>query len=293
MKDNHKEVKISFWASHFTTIVSVTLVLLLGGAIAMIWIGANNESRRLKERLELSVILADSIPDSEGQRLARDIEKQPYCAQVRFVSRDEALQMWTRDTGENLEELFGVNPLSPEVNFTLKSEYASTDSIARIVESLRKICGVESVESPEDEMIEAMNKNIATITLVLGAIGLVMILISFVLINNTVHLAIYSRRFTIHTMQLVGATNSFIRWPIVLNNMLCGLISGIMASGLLALVIFGAKQGGLEDIATFLPWMMYGIVAGGMVIVGILLCGLTSWIASTIYLRKDYDELFK
>lgn len=293
MKHNQKEIKISFWASHFTTIVSVTLVLLLGGVIAMIWIGANNETRRLKERLELSVIMADSVSDAACRQLATQISRQPYSANVKFVSKAEALQSWTRDTGEDLEALFGVNPLSPEINFTVKSEYASKQGIAGISSQLRKYPGVESVESPEDEMIESMNRNLTTMTLVLGVIGLVMILISFVLINNTVHLAIYSRRFTIHTMQLVGATNGFIRRPVVLNNALCGLISGVISVGMLALAIWGARQGGLEDITTFLPWSMFWIVAGGMLAVGVALCALTSYVAATMYLHKNYDELFR
>lgn len=184
MKNNQKEVKISFWASHITTMVSVTLVLLLGGIIAMIWIGARQEGERLRERLEISVILADSIPDSAGQRLAEDIKRQPYAATVTFVSKEDALKAWTRDTGEDLEEMFGVNPLSPEVSFTVKSAYANAAQLAKIKKSLEKVGGVESVASPDDELVSTMNENIARMTVILGIIALVMILISFVLIKD-------------------------------------------------------------------------------------------------------------
>lgn len=293
MKNKNKEIKISFWASHFTTIMTVTLVLLLGGIIAMVWLGARNETIRLKERLELCVILADSIPDSQGLRLAADIQRQPYVGTVRFTTREEALQEWTADTGEDLQELFGVNPLSPEVSFTLKSEYGSKESIARIRSSLAKIPGVESVSSPDDEMVDAMNHNLARITVILGVIAAIMLLIACVLINNTVHLAIYSRRFTIHTMQLVGATRGFIRRPIVLSNMLCGLIAGLLSSGLCALVMWGARHAGVVDTATFLPWGTFGIVCVGMTVAGVLICGLSSMLSATHYLHKDYDELFR
>lgn len=293
MKESNKEVKISFWASHFTTIVSVTLVLLLGSIIALIWIGAGNETRRLQEQLELNVILGDSISNAQGLQLAREIEKQPYAANVRFVSKEEAMAIWTRDTGENLEELFGVNPLSPEVSFTVRAEYAGKENIALIRHSLEQVKGVESVASPDDEMVDAMNENIARLTIILGIVAGVMLLISFVLINNTVRLAIYSRRFTIHTMQLVGATNGFIRRPVVLSNTLCGLVAGLIAAGITALAMWGARYSGLLDIASFIPWTTFGIVAAAMVAVGVIMCALAAWSAATHYLRKDYDELFR
>lgn len=293
MKHINKELKISFWASHFTTIVTVTLVLLLGGIISMLWLSANNETRRLKERMELTVILADSIPDSEGVRLANEIKRQPYAGVVRFTSKTEAMKEWSRDTGEDLETLFGVNPLSPEVAFTLKADYSSKAQIARIKKSIEGIKGVENVASPEDEMVDAMNRNLALVTMLLGIIAGIMLLITCVLINNTVHLSIYSRRFSIHTMQLVGATNGFIRRPIVLDNMLCGLIAGALASGVTALAIWGARESGVVDVATFLSWRDFGFVSAGMVLAGVLMCVVSSWLSATHYLHKEYDELFR
>ena len=293
MKHINKELKISFWASHFTTIVTVTLVLLLGGIISMLWLSANNETRRLKERMELTVILADSIPDSEGVRLANEIKRQPYAGVVCFTSKAEAMKEWSRDTGEDLETLFGVNPLSPEVAFTLKADYSSKAQIARIKKSIEGIKGVENVASPEDEMVDAMNQNLALVTMLLGIIAVIMLLITCVLINNTVHLSIYSRRFSIHTMQLVGATNGFIRRPIVLDTLLCGLIAGALASGVTALAIWGARESGVVDVATFLSWRDFGFVGAGMVLAGVLMCVVSSWLSATHYLHKEYDELFR
>lgn len=292
MKEN-KEVKISYWAAHLTTIVSVTLVLLLVGIIALIWLSADAETRRLRERIELSVVMADSIPDSMARELADRIAEQPYCGKVTFVSKEQALRNWTEDTGENLEELFGVNPLSPEVNFSVKADYASVGEIAKIRKSLESVPGVESVAAPDASMVEAMNRNISSLTFILAAVAVIMLVISFVLINNTVHLTIYSRRFSIHTMQLVGATNGFIRSPIVMNNMLSGLLSGVLAAGILALSLWGARGGNVFDVVSFISWPELYAVAGGLVLLGMLLCALAALIASNRYLRKDYDELFK
>lgn len=290
---NEKEVKISYLAAHLTTIVSVTLVLLIVGVIAMISIGASTESKRLRERLEVSVVMADSVSDSGARTLARQIAASPYALSVGVVTKEAALINWKKDTGEDLESLFGVNPLSPEVTFTVKGEYASEKSLAGIGVSLRSQPGVEAVALPDSAMVENMNRNIERFSLVLGIIALVLIVISFVLINNTVHLSTYARRFTIHTMQLVGATNSFIRRPFILNNMVSGLVAGLVASAILALALVAAPHGGFDDVASYISWRYFSVVAAGLVLAGMAICGLSSWIATSRFLRKDYGQLFR
>lgn len=288
-----KEAKISYWAHHLTTVVSVTLVLLLAGIIALIWVGADVETRRLQERVELSVIMNDSVPGESVNVLLDQIKQQPYARNVSLISKEDALNQWKQDTGEDLLELFGVNPLTEEINFTLPAEYASASAIKQIASQLEKNPIVDTVACPDDEMIEAMNDNITRLTVILAVIAAIMLVISFVLINNTVHLTIYSKRFTIHTMQLVGATNGFIRRPIVLNNMLAGLIAGIVASAVVAVVLVCSQNAGLPDLADFIGWGAYGIIAGGMVILGMSLCALASLCSANVYLRKDYDGLFR
>lgn len=288
-----KEARLSYWAHHLTTVVSVTLVLLLIGIIAVIWIGADAETRRLKERIELSVIMSDTVPPAVAARIADELRNQPYAQNIKVISKEEALEAWKKDTGEDLMELFGVNPLSEEVTFGVKAEYASVSRIKEIEKKLSVLPGVEAVSSPEGTMIDAMNENIEQITVILGIVAIVMLVISFVLINNTVHLTIYSRRFSIHTMKLVGATHGFIRRPIILNNMLAGLIAGVAAAGILAIVMAASRQSGLPDIADFVGWGTYGFVAGAIVAAGMLLCAFASWIAAGRYLRSDYNDLFK
>lgn len=292
MKEN-KEVKISYWAAHLTTVISVSLVLLLVGMVGMVWIGADIETKRLKEKIELSVIMADTVSNAEASRLATEISRQPYAANVKVITKEEALELWKRDTGEDLQQLFGVNPLSPEVTFGIKAEYASASQISALEKEMRSRPGVESVSTPDASMVDAMNSNIARISWILGAAALIMLAISFVLINNTVHLTIYSRRFTIHTMQLVGATGGFIRRPLVVNNLLSGLLAGLIASGLIALIILTAKRSGTLPAAGTEVWIIYAAVSGTLILLGMFLCSLAAWIASGRYLRKDYDELFK
>lgn len=288
-----KDVKISYWAAHLTTIVSVTLVLLLVGIIAVITLSSEKETRRLVERLEVSVIMADSVSDEYASKIVNRVQQEPFALDAGYISRAEALKAWKDDTGEDLETLFGVNPLSPEIYFRVKADYASSDSLKMISDRLQALPGVEDVAVPDSELVEAMNRNIATLSIILGIIALVMLIISFVLINNTVHLTVYARRFTIHTMQLVGATNGFIRRPFVTNNMLAGFLAAIIASGIMAISLAAAPKLGLDDVAKYIGWWLYACVAGGMIIAGPAICGIAASLATSRYLKKDYDELFR
>lgn len=288
-----KDVKISYWAAHLTTIVSVTLVLVILGIIAMISIGASEETRRLRERLEVSVVMSDSVRNESAQLLSEKISHEDYALKVDVITKEEALRIWKEETGEDLEALFGVNPLSPEVTFTVKSEYAEDKELKRIGDTLRSYPGVETVALPDSSMVENMNRNIERFALILGGIAVVMIIISFVLINNTVHLAVYARRFTIHTMQLVGATDGFIRRPYVCNNMISGIIAGIVGGGILGAFLAAAPGAGFGEISGFISWSTFAAVAVGMALTGMLLCGIAAWIATTRYLHQDYEKLFK
>lgn len=292
MKEN-KEAKISYLTAHLTTIVSVTLVLLIIGIISFISIGTAGETRRLRQQVEITAVMADSVPDAAAKDVAKRIAASPYAAKVTVVTAAQAAANWKADTGEDLVALFGVNILSPEINVSPKAAFSTPEGIEKIAKDLSGIPGVESVATPDVKMLESMHENIERLTLVLGVIALVMLVISIVLINNTIHLSIYSRRFTIHTMQLVGATNGFIRRPFMLNNMLSGLIAGLIASGVLALVIAVAPGAGFSDLQSWLTWPLFGCVAAGITAVGVVVCGVAAWVAASRFLRKDYGELFK
>lgn len=288
-----KDVKISYWAAHLTTTVSVTLVLLLVGIITFITLSSQKESRNIRERLEVSLVMNDSVSDNYARQVALNINQYPYAIEAGFIGKDQALKDWQQETGEDLETLFGVNPLSPEVYFRVKADYSSPQSLKEINAQLQNIPGVAEVVMPDSEMVDAMNRNIQSLAIILGIVALVMIVISFVLINNTVHLTIYARRFTIHTMQLVGATNSFIRKPFILNNLIAGLLAALIACAILAISLGAAPHLGWNDVAHYISWWLYACVAGGMIIAGPLICCVAAALATSRYLNKDYDELVR
>lgn len=288
-----KEFKISFMAGHATTIVSVTLVLLLAGIIAMISIGARRETRKMRESVELSVIMNDAVTDSAAAGSLAVLKTYPYVKDARLITRREALEQWKEETGEDLEAVFGVNPLSPEIEFTLPERYSNPDSIKMIVAHIAGLNGVEEVATPDSEMIESMNHNIESMSIILGISALVMLIISYVLISNTVRLTIYSRRFTIHTMQLVGATEGFISRPVVVNNMLAGIISGVIAAGVMAIALAAAPHYTGLEFGDFIGWTDYAWISIGLIAGGAFICALAALLATRHYLHKDYSELFK
>lgn len=292
MKPN-KEVRISSWAAHTTTGVSVTLALLTLGLIAMIWIAAAVESRRMMEKIEISVVLADGVGSERALAIRDAISKTKFAQNVRYISKEEALENWKDATGEDLEHVFGVNPLTPEVAFTVSADYSTVGGIAGIKKSVGAIEGVAEVGTPDSEMIETMNSNIKKLTLGFTVIAAIMLIISFVLISNTVRLSIYSRRFTIHTMQLVGATDGFIRRPFIAANAIVGGISGIIAGALLSSMLALSGKIDFEELTSLIDWKWMGLVDVGLILGGVLICALAALVATTRHLHQDYEELFK
>lgn len=288
-----KEIKISNWAAHMTTGVSVTLALLTLGLIAMLWIAATGESRRMLEKIEISVVVADSVGEDRAIAIFEAIGKQPFAQNVKYISRQEALDNWKEATGEDLEQVFGVNPLSPEIAFTVSSEYSTVSKIAAIKKGVGAIKGVWEVGTPDNQLIEAMNSNIRKLTVGFSVLAAIMLIISFVLISNTVRLSIYSKRFTIHTMQLVGATNGFIRRPFIMANAIVGAVSGLASAGILSGVLAISGKMGFEDLSSLIGWEWMAIVGVGLIFGGSFICFVASALATTHHLRQDYEELFK
>ena len=293
MMKPQKEVKISSWAAHTTTGVSVALALLTLGLIAMIWIAAAAESRRMMEKIEISVVMADNVGDERAMAICDAIANTRFAQNVRYISKKEALDNWKEATGEDLEYVFGVNPLSPEVAFTVAAEYSTVGGIESIKKSVSAVDGVAEVGAPDSRLIETMNSNIRKLTIAFIVIAAIMLIISFVLISNTVRLSIYDKRFTIHTMQLVGATDGFIRRPFIVANAVVGALSGLVAGGLLSAVLAASGSLGFDQLGSLVDWGWMVCVDIGLVAGGALICALAALVATTHHLHQDYSELFK
>lgn len=286
-----KKSKISYFQSNFTSTISVALVLLLLGIIAFLGILANTFSKELKENIGFSVVLQSETTPEQVAAMDKMWKASPYVSDVKFISKEAALQNWQAETGENLVELFGVNPLNAEYEVYVKAEYANLYSLQVIERQLKTITFVDEIAMHKSE-VDAANRNISNVALVLFVIAVLLMLISFVLINNTVRLTVYSRRFLIHTMKLVGAKPGFIRRPFVISNMLNGLIAAFV-SMLFLLGVYLFLQNIDEALVVSFSALEIVAVFAGLIVLGVLICGLAAFLAADKYIRLSYDDLFK
>lgn len=285
-----KKSKISYFHANFTSTVSVSLVLLLLGVVAFVGLTARSFSDSLRENIGFNVILKGDVGEADVNRMTAYLRTAPYVSDMKYISKDEALQSWQKETGENLIELFGVNPLSAEYEVYVRPAYSNVDSLDVIERQIMSQPCVEEVSMHKAE-VDTINRNLQLGALVLLAIALLLLVISLVLINNTVHLTIYSRRFLIHTMKLVGAKPGFIRKPLVVSSMLNGLIASVVAMGLLTFGYFSFQR----VVGISLPFTPVDVcfVFAGLLVAGVLICGFAAFAAAGKYIRLNYDELFK
>ncbi len=286
--------KISYFSANVTAVISVALVLLLLGIVAVIGVGANGLSEKIKENIGFDISMKEDATEQQIAALRRDIAAAPFTARMKYVSKEDALEVWREETGEDLMAVLGFNPLTAEIEVHVRSNYSDVASIDRIAAGLKqKYTAIESVTTHR-ENIEAINRTLTQTALVLGVAAAAMLIISLALINNTVRMTIYSKRFLIHTMKLVGATPGFIRRPIVVSCMINGIIAAFVAVGLLSALLYYLSLDSLagEAVREAVPIEAVGATAAAMVVLGALLCCATAFFAANKYIRLDYDRLF-
>ena len=286
--------KISYFSANVTAVISVALVLLLLGIVAVIGVGANGLSEKIKENIGFDISMKEDATEHQIAALRRDIAAAPFTARMKYVSKEDALEVWREETGEDLMAVLGFNPLTAEIEVHVRSNYSDVASIDRIAAGLKqKYTAIESVTTHR-ENIEAINRTLTQPALVLGVAAAAMLIISLALINNTVRMTIYSKRFLIHTMKLVGATPGFIRRPIVVSCMINGIIAAFVAVGLLSALLYylGLDSLAGEAVREAVPIEAVGATAAAMVVLGALLCCATAFFAANKYIRLDYDRVF-
>ncbi|MDE6126426.1 MAG: FtsX-like permease family protein [Muribaculaceae bacterium] len=288
--ENQKHPRTSGIGDRVTSTISVMLVLFILGLVAAINITYSGIDRQVKEKMGFTVVLRDSVAPGAAERLRAECAGAPYISGFTYLTADQVMAEETQGEGAELVELLGVNPYAPMIDIRVTSAYAEVDSISRLAAIWEQKPEVEEV-SVNKEMVGNLARNARMLNTILLIIAAALLLISFVLINNTVRLTVYSRRFLIHTMKLVGAKGSFIRRPFLKSNIIQGIVAGILACGLLALLSGWAKS--LDPaMDSLLPWETLAIVFAGVLAVGIAICALAAAIATNRYLRASYDEMF-
>lgn len=281
--------KISSIGSQVSTIISVSLVLLIIGFILIVSSITNGANDSLRESVELVVRMKPGASTAQVDSLSDFLKHQPYVSSLHFTSAEDVLAL-ERQYNAELLDMIGENPYSPEFDVFLRPSYVNSDSILRI--SARLLCSpfVDDVSS-STEVVDNINYFLKNATLYLYILGGVMILISLALIFNTVSLAVYSRRFVIHTMKLVGAKASFIRRPFVWSGILIGVVSALIASAVICALHFYSSAEQLEKIF-FVDWLHTGALCGVLVLAGALFCGMAAFFAANRYIGYSYDSLY-
>lgn len=278
------------FGSRLTATISISLVLLLFAVMISLGFFANDLSRTAKENISLTILLHDKVQANELSAMQKKLQQAEWAKSFQYISKETALEELTKELGENPATLLGYNPLPASFEVLMHSDHTQIDQIKRIVNVLSAHSYVQEVVYRED-LIQLVNKNLLSIGKLLLGVALLLTLISFLLIRNTVRLMIYSKRFLIHTMCLVGAKRSFIRRPFVWQNARCGFISAVLAM----LLFYGLLSGMnpiIPGIQSFFDNRLYAILFALLVGLGVVISVLATIFAVNRFLRMSSDELY-
>ena len=272
-----------------TACISTSLVLLLIGIVALLLLTAGNLSRHLKQEMTVEVILKESISDAQFTSLRRSIESSPYCAACSFISKDDALESMTKAMGTDPSQFLEYNPFYASLSVRLKADYACSDSLKNIEKTISFKEGVREVTWQKD-LLDIINSNIHKIAGILLILAIILSLVSFTLINNTIKLTIYSQRFILYSMKLVGAKWSFIRKPFITRNLWIGLVSALLSC---IIIWYGLKLG-----LKYEPWLIMLAeprilipVFAVVTLIGLLITGVCALHSVNRFLRMKSGEL--
>lgn len=294
MTDN-KSKKISTLGSRLTAIISVSLALLILGIMMGAALAASDAAGRLRGSVTVVAKLNPGADDAEVSAMKRFLGAQPWVAESMYTSADDVLAQELQYNAE-IKDLIDENPYSAEFELKVTPDYVHPDSLIKIQRSMECLEQVDHVVLPV-EIACGISSMVSNVQIVLGAVAAVLLLISIVLIYNTVNLSVYSRRLIIHSMKLVGATPGFIRAPFIRSGLVSGAIAGVIASALVWLLAFWGhaqmSQWGIEMPDLAHSWQYLAGISAALIAAGTLLCGISSYFATNRYIGAAYDDYFK
>lgn len=283
--------KHHFRNSYLTAAVSVALVLCLIGFECILLLSAGSLITRMRENITMTAVLSQETDSAQCARLEQILTVSPSCSSFRYVSKEQALEEHISSLGEDPTEFLGYNPLSASYEIHPSDQYSAPDSLAAFADQLRSLPYVTDVLYPRD-LADLMSSNVQELSLILLAIALALLLVSMVLIVNTIRLQIYAKRFIINTMTLVGATSWVTRRPFVGRNMLMGFLSGLVALAILSGCVYYVEV--RMGILLFpLTWQNIAFVSAVVLCSGLLITLFASLIATGRYIRMDNNSLYE
>jgi cell division transport system permease protein len=276
--------------SYVTTVISITLVLFMMGLLGLIVLHAKKLSDYVKENIGFSIMIKDGVREAGIFMLQKKLDAKEYVKSTEYIPKEKAAIELKKELGEDFIGFLGYNPLLPSIDIRLNADFATPAHVAGIEKELLSNPEVKEVFY-QKSLVELVNQNIERISMFILGFSLLLLLVSVALINNTIRLSVYSKRFIIRTMQLVGATRAFITRPFIWKSVLIGFISAIIAIGMLMFVLYFALQE-IPELMLLQDLMMYLIITGFVILLGVLISWLSTWLAVRKFLRMKTDNLY-
>ena len=287
---SNRLIRRRLFGAWVSTVISISLVLLLVGVASILLLNARSVSDYFKENLQVSVLMKQDVTEEQALQYQSSLAQVPGVKATTFISREQGIEEMTKMLGSDFLDVFSTAPVPVSIDVNLEAAYVSTDSLEVVREALSASPLVDEVVY-QTSLVEALNANLQKIGLVLGVLILLLLFISFVLIGNMVRLNVFSRRFTIHTMQLVGATRGFIRAPFIGQSALQGLFAALVAIALLVTGLFILRREFVQLFEIFQLRTLL-ITMGIVVVSGVVICVASTWIVVGRLVRFDRDQLY-
>ncbi len=276
---------------NISTIVGITLVLTTVGLMAMVFLLAEGIGRDFKEGLVVQVMLEDGLADAEAQFIRKSLDAKKYTSQVNYISKEEALRMETERLGEDFMNILDEIPFPASFDIRVLPEYTRPDSVEWIASEMQSMEGVDQVIYHPVKFAK-VNENMGKISLGLGILMILLLFIAVALINNTIRLTVFSKRLIIKSMQLVGATHSFIRRPFIRQMVWLGIVSAAITTGLISGLLYAMRTDFPEVPEVLMADGSYLILIGLIFIMGILISWISTHLAVTRFIRRKQDQLY-
>ena len=276
--------------SYFSVVLSMTIVLFVIGALATLQLKSKSIGDYFKEQVSISIYLKDEVSDGRINTFVKSLESKPYTKEVNFVSKEDAAKIFSQELGEDFLQFLGTNPLKNSIDLFLQADFVNLVSMDLIEKELQGNAFVYEI-SFDKPLVSLMNDNIEKMATYILVVCGFFTLISIILINSSLRLSVYSKRFTIKTMQMVGATKSFIRRPFIWTNIKLGFIASIFALSALAYLLFRLNEMAPE-LNLLLDQVLLGYIAIGVFVISILISTISTFIATTRFLNLRTEQLY-
>lgn len=288
--NDNKIIRKRFIHTFLSSVVSISLVLLLVGIAGLLLVSNGSVSDYLKENMQVSVMMKRDVGEAAALKYKKSIDDLPFVRSSAYISKEQGAREMAQLLGEDFLSIFETAPIPVSINLTLKADYVSPDSLAVVKAALE---GSEQVEEVvyQQSLVDALNSNLSKISIFLAVFIALLLFISFVLINNTIRLSVYSKRFTIHTMKMVGATRGFIARPFLLQGAFQGLFASFLAIVMILGGLFFLRHQFAQLFAVFTLPMLVEVIAI-VVVSGLAICVLSSYVTVNKLISLKKSELY-